>query len=66
MKIKLRPKHPRKEAINITRASSREFADLLRELQEKDDSEKIEGRFTIYKTDILTSVIELVFDKEKE
>ncbi len=64
MKITLRPKSPR-FAVNVTEATSREFADLLRKLQEKDDSEKIEGRFTIYKTDILSSVIELVFDKEQ-
>lgn len=65
MKIKLRPKHPRLEANNITTARSREFADLLRELQGKDDSEKIEGRFTIYKTDNISAVIELIFDKKE-
>jgi hypothetical protein len=63
LKIKLEPKHPRLEAINVTRARSREFADLLRELQEKDDSEKIEGHFTIYRASPISSVIELVFDE---
>lgn len=66
MKIKLRPEHPRINANNVSKATSREFADLLRELQEKDDSEEIEGRFIIYKTDTISSVIELVFDKEEE
>lgn len=66
MKIELRTEPPRTKANNITKASSKEFADLLRELKDKDDPKKIEGRFVIYREHKTPVMIELVFDKEEE
>jgi hypothetical protein len=64
LKIELRTK-PLFKANNITKASSKEFADLLRELEDKVEPKKIEGRFVIYREHKTPVMIELVFDKEE-
>jgi len=59
--IKLRPKHPRVEAINVTEASSLEFADWIRRLEEDQKFERIEGRFAVYRKKGKTVYLELEF-----
>lgn len=59
--IKLGPKHPRLEAINVTDVSSREFAEWIRELEEDQDFERIEGRFAVYREKGRTVYLELEF-----
>jgi hypothetical protein len=60
-KIKLRPHNPHVEANNTLHVTSRELADLARELQENPDKEKTEGRFTIYRQDVSSCYLDLEF-----
>lgn len=48
MKLELHPKHPPAEPINVTTVYSREFADLLREIRNKREIERMDGSFSIY------------------
>lgn len=59
--IRLRPKHPQLEAINVTDVSSKEFAEWIRELEEDQDFERIEGRFAVYKEKDRTVSLDLEF-----
>ena len=59
--IKLSPKHPRLEAINVTNVASREFAEWIRELEDDKEFERIEGRFAVYRTKGRTVYLELEF-----
>ena len=59
--IKLSPKHPRVEAINVTKVLSREFAEWIRELEDDKEFERIEGRFAVYRTKGRTVYLELEF-----
>ncbi|MFW9845307.1 MAG: hypothetical protein ACFFD6_01050 [Candidatus Thorarchaeota archaeon] len=59
--IKLSPKHPRLEAINVTEVSSKEFAEWIRRLEDNQDFERIEGRFSVYKKNGRTVYLEIEF-----
>ncbi|MFW9795320.1 MAG: hypothetical protein ACFFEE_13515 [Candidatus Thorarchaeota archaeon] len=59
--IKVRPKHPQLEAINVSEVHSREFADWIRELEEDQEFEKIEGRFVVHRTKGKTVYLDLEF-----
>lgn len=64
MKITLHTKNPHFEANNITEASSKEFADLIRKLEAKSDSEKVEGHFSLYRVSQGSAVLELSIKKK--
>ena len=59
--IKLKPKHPRVEATNVTEVSSMEFAEWIRRLEEDRKFERIEGRFAVYRKKGKTVYLELEF-----
>ncbi|MCK4565701.1 MAG: hypothetical protein KAU48_00180 [Candidatus Thorarchaeota archaeon] len=62
MKIRLRPEHPRIVANNVTKATSREFADLIRVLETADKPEKAEGHFKLYRKNKGSVYLELEFE----
>ena len=57
--IKLSPRHPRLEAINVMNVQSREFAEWIRKLEEDQSFERIEGRFALYREKGRTVYLEL-------
>ncbi|UCE09483.1 MAG: hypothetical protein JSW61_11000 [Candidatus Thorarchaeota archaeon] len=59
MKIALRPKQPRNGANNVVAASSREFANLIRQLETRGHFNQIEGSFAIFRNENGPVVIEL-------
>ncbi len=65
MKIELSPKH-RRFALNVTTAYSKEFAELLRELEKMPTFESIKGEFRIFKSNKGKVTIELVSDFPNE
>ncbi len=58
MKIRLRTREPR-DADNVTEATSKAFADLIRAAENADTRERITGRFKLYRNNRGSVYLEL-------
>ena len=65
MKIELLPKYPPLDPVNVSTVYSKEFAELVRELDNKQNFDSIKGKFEISKSGKGRVTLELMFSASK-